>query len=211
MTILHDTFRLGQQIWLDNLSRSLLEEGTLAGLIELGLAGVTTNPAIFAQALQDPVYAPTLARLRKDYSDPESLFETLAVADVSAACDQFLPLYQRTQGRAGMVSLEVPPALADDLHASLNVAARLWERVNRPNLMIKLPATPAGIAAQSKLLARGFNINMTLIFGRRQLQAVLNACATGLAERQREGKAVEGLRCVASVFLSRIDSAVDPA
>ncbi len=206
MTPQHPTlarfWELGQLVWLDQFQRDWLRDGTLASWRDQGVSGVTTNPAIFAQALRQPVYRDALAALPS--LDAEARLEALLIEDVSAACDVFLPVYRASHGQAGYVSIEVAPTLAEDSTATVAAARRLWQRIAQPNVLIKIPATAAGIAAMRTLLAEGIGVNMTLIFTQAQWRAV--------AEAYRQTVAANPGRCgysVASVFLSRIDTAVD--
>ena len=203
---------LGQQIWLDNLSRELLSSGTLAAWIEDdGVAGVTSNPSIFFNAIQhDSAYQAALPALKNAHADPEARFEALVLPDVQRACDLFAVLYTKSDGRAGFVSFEVAPRLAHDAAGTAAEAARLWAAINRPNAMIKIPATEAGIAALEEVIFAGINVNVTLIFGPRQLAGVRAAHRRGLARRLEAKLSVQRIASVASVFISRVDAAVDP-
>ncbi len=202
----------GQQVWLDQLSRQLLRGGRLRRLIEEDtISGVTSNPAIFQQAIaEDPLYQEDLARLRAEEPDPERRFEALVLPDIREACDLLRPRYAASGGEAGYVSFEVSPRLAQDADATLAEARRLWAAIDRPNAMIKIPATRACLPAIRDAVAAGININVTLIFSPRQLDAVFAAFREGLAARQAAGLPVAGLRGVASVFLSRVDARLDP-
>ncbi|MDC8802352.1 transaldolase [Halomonas pacifica] len=202
----------GQQVWLDQLSRQWLRGGRLRRLIEEdAVAGVTSNPAIFQQALaEDPLYREDLARLRAAEPDPERRFEALVLPDIREACDLLRPRYDESRGEAGYVSFEVSPRLAQDADATLAEARRLWAAIDRPNAMIKIPATRACLPAIRDAVAAGININVTLIFSPRQLDAVFAAFRDGLAARHAAGLPVAGLRGVASVFLSRVDARLDP-
>ncbi|MYM65804.1 transaldolase [Pseudoduganella sp. FT55W] len=202
---------LGQQIWLDNLSRQLIASGQLAELIAHdGVQGVTSNPAIFYHAIQhDPAYQAALPLLRTAHASPEARFEALVIPDVQRACDLFAPLYADSDGRAGFVSFEVAPRLAHDAAGTVAEAQRLWALIARPNAMIKIPATPAGIAALEDVIYAGISVNMTLIFSASQVQAVRAAHRRGLARRLQDKLSVQRIASVASVFISRIDVAVD--
>lgn len=212
------TARLGQQIWLDTLSRALIESGSLAGWIhEHAVAGLTSNPAIFQQALsKDSAYAPAIAAARATETDPEVRFETVVLPDIQAACDLFRPLWDATDGAQGYVSFEVSPRLAHDAEGTIDAAARLWKTINRPNVMIKIPATPAGCEAISEVIGRGINVNVTLIFSQDQLHAVQAAHQAGLrrwaAHCQQMGtpERISDVASVASFFVSRTDNTVDP-
>ena len=202
---------LGQQIWLDNLSRELVESGELAAwMADDAIQGVTSNPSIFYNAIRkDPSYQAALPALRAAHTSPEQRFEALVLPDVQLACDLFAPLYQRTDGKAGFVSFEVTPQLAHDAAGTVAEARRLWAAIGRPNAMIKIPATEAGIAALEEVIFAGINVNVTLIFGPRQLAAVRAAHRRGLARRLEAKLSVQRIASVASVFISRVDAAVD--
>lgn len=202
---------LGQQIWLDNLSRELLNSGALADWIaDDGIAGVTSNPSIFLNAIsRDPAYQAALPALRAAVADPEARFEALVLPDVQRACDLFAPLYADSDGKAGFVSFEVSPRLAHDSPGTVQEARRLWHAIGRPNAMIKIPATEAGIGALEEVIFAGINVNVTLIFGARQLAAVRAAHRRGLARRLEAKLSVQRIASVASVFISRVDAAVD--
>ena len=204
--------RLGQQIWLDNISRQLLDSGELSRWIsEDQVAGVTSNPAILFNAIKnDAGYQADLARLKTTVADPEARFEALVLPDIRRACDLFQPTYAASQGQSGYVSFEVSPALAHDAAATLAAARRLWADIDRPNAMIKIPATPAGLEAITGAIAAGINVNVTLIFSAGQLAAVQAAHRRGLEQRAAQGLPTTGIASVASVFISRIDSRLDP-
>ncbi|MBH5329577.1 transaldolase [Eikenella sp. S3360] len=206
MNILQETKRLGQQIWLDNLSRSLVRSGSLAKLQQRGVSGVTSNPAIFRQALaNDTLYTSEIAELKQQPLSAKARYETLAIADVQAACDVFAAQFA-AEGNSGLVSLECDPALSHDTEGTIAEARRLWKLIGRPNAMIKIPATDAGLAALPELVADGIHINLTLLFSRAQTLRAYAAYRQGLA--QRAGQPAPQL--VASFFISRIDSALDP-
>ena len=206
MAILQEVKQLGQQIWLDNLSRSLVRSGTLAKLQQSGVSGVTSNPAIFRQALAgDALYTAEIAQLKQQPLSAKARYETLAVADVQAACDVFAAQFA-AEGNSGLVSLECDPALSHDTEGTIAEARRLWNLISRPNAMIKIPATDAGLAALPALVADGININLTLLFSRAQTVRAYQAYQQGLA--QCAGQAAPQL--VASFFISRIDTALDP-
>lgn len=201
----------GQQIWLDNLTRELLASGELARWIaEDAIAGVTSNPAIFYNAIRtDARYQAAVADMKSSAVDAEKRFEMLALPDVQAACDLFLPLYQQSEGRAGFVSFEVSPTLADDAAGTLAAARRLWAEIGRPNVMIKIPATQAGLTAIADAIADGININVTLIFSPSQVADVQAAYRAGIERRFAAGLPVDRIASVASVFISRLDSLLD--
>ncbi|MET0065290.1 MAG: transaldolase [Candidatus Thiodiazotropha sp.] len=203
--------QFGQKFWLDELSRDLLEEGVIARhMEENGLAGITTNPAIFQNSISHSHrYDADIEQGLQDELDPRDIFLTLAIEDVRSACDVLHPLYELSDGVDGYVSLEVSPRYAYDKQATLDQAQDLWRRVDRPNLYIKVPGTPVGLEAVEELLYRGINVNITLLFG---LQAYCNthmAFIRALERRKSEGLDVDRVSSVASFFLSRIDVAVD--
>ena len=206
MAILQEVKQLGQQIWLDNLSRSLVRSGTLAKLQQSGVSGVTSNPAIFRQALAgDALYTAEIAQLKQQPLSAKARYETLAVADVQAACDVFAAQFA-AEGNSGLVSLECDPALSHDTEGTIAEARRLWNLIGRPNSMIKIPATDAGLAALPALVADGININLTLLFSRAQTLRAYQAYQQGLAQRADQAAP----QLVASFFISRIDTALDP-
>ena len=210
MTKLHEITQLGQQIWLDNLSRSLVSSGELAEQLNSGISGVTSNPFIFYHSIKsDPLYAEDVAWLKTQEMSKKERYEQLAVVDIQAACDVFLPLYHESKMDKGYVSLEVAPELAHNVEGTVAEAKKLWEAVNRPNLMIKVPATPAGIIAVTDLISLGINVNVTLIFSRTTALHILEAYTAGLDLRHKAGTYINDIRLVASFFMSRIDSALD--
>jgi transaldolase len=203
---------LGQSIWLDFIRRKLLVDGGLARLVaEDGISGVTSNPAIFEKAIggSDDYDAALAAAIRSGERDPQRLFEQLAIDDIRAAADVLRPVYQASAGVDGHVSLEVSPHLAMDEDATVRDAERLWRAVDRPNLMIKVPGTEPGIAALRRLIARGININVTLLFARAAYRAVAQAYIDGLEQFAAAGGDPARVASVASFFVSRIDSALD--
>ena len=202
---------LGQSLWLDNLSRSLIRDGTLARLIaEDGVSGVTSNPSIFQNALAtSPYYADDLARLKASEPDTERRYEALMIPDVQAACDLLLPVFERSGGHDGYVSLEVAPRWADDATRTVEEAQRLSTAVGRRNLLVKVPGTAAGGRAFEALTTLGINVNVTLLFSVAQTEAVFNAYIRGLTARVQAGADVRHSKAVASLFLSRVDTLVD--
>ena len=202
---------LGQSIWYDNISRRLLENGELKQMIERGdIRGMTSNPSIFQNAIaKTNDYDTALVTMAWAGYTTREIFDRLVLEDIRAAADLFLPLYHRTQGRDGYVSLEVNPRLAHDSPGTLAEALLLWQAVERPNLMIKIPGTREGLEAVRKAIAAGLNVNVTLIFSLKRYQEVMEAYLAGLEERLAEGKPVEMIASVASFFVSRIDSKVD--
>ncbi|WP_341649319.1 transaldolase [Thauera humireducens] len=201
----------GQQIWLDNLSRTLLNDGHLARLIaEDGVAGVTTNPAIFHKALAGGrYYEDDLAALKQQPLSAEARYEALVIPDVQRACDLLAPRHRDSGGNAGYVSLEVSPALAHDADGTVAAGLRLRAAVNRPNLLIKVPATPAGVEAIERLIGEGVSVNVTLMFSLAHVEAVASAYLRGLSRLCAAGGDPSTVMSVASLFLSRVDSLVD--
>ncbi len=202
---------LGQHVWLDNLSRTHLKEGVLQRLMdEDGIDGVTSNPAIFQKSVTgSPYYHDDLQRLRASGLDAEARYEALVIPDIQAACDVLHPAYAASAGETGYVSLEVSPALAHDMAGTVAAALRLRQAVGRDNLLIKVPATPAGTLAFEQLTAAGVRVNVTLIFSLVQYAAVAVAYLRGALHWLEEGGDSQRLRSVASVFLSRVDTLVD--
>jgi transaldolase/glucose-6-phosphate isomerase len=203
----------GQSIWYDNIRRSLLTSGELERMArEDALRGVTSNPTIFEHAISGSSdYAAQIAELRAaGVTDAKAIYEALAIADIQAAADVLRPVYDESDRVDGYVSLEVSPTLAHDTDGTVAEAQRLWNAVGRENLMIKVPATPAGIAAVRTLLGRGINVNVTLLFAAAAYEQVADAYMTGLEEYAALGGDVSRVASVASFFVSRIDSAIDP-
>lgn len=203
---------LGQSIWYDNIQRKLLKNGDIAAMIARGdIRGMTSNPSIFQQAItQSKDYDAALQPLAWAGLDAESTFFHLAIEDIQAAAKLFLPLYEATNGKDGFVSLEVSPLLAHDTEKTVAQAKELWQRVNCPNLMIKIPATLAGIPAITEVISAGINVNVTLIFSLARYQAVMDAYLKGLENRVAQGLPVDHIASVASFFISRVDSKLDP-
>jgi transaldolase len=207
---LHDA---GVSIWLDTLSRELLESGDFATLIaEDAVTGATSNPTIFAKAItgSDRYDNQLRAAAGSGVRDPQELFLELALDDVRRAADLLRPAYDESDGRDGFVSFECTPDLADDSDATIEQALELWGRLARPNVMIKVPATAAGIAAIEELTARGVNVNVTLLFSVARYEQVIDAYMNGLERRLASGEPIQGIASVASFFVSRIDAKVDP-
>ncbi|HBU29814.1 MAG: transaldolase [Thiobacillus sp. GWE1_62_9] len=202
---------LGQSLWLDNLSRSLLRDGTLAKLIvEDGVSGVTSNPSIFQNAVaSSPYYADDVARLKASEPDAERRYEALVIPDIQDACDLLMPVHEASGGNDGYVSLEVAPRWAYDAARTVEEAKRLSTAVNRRNLLIKVPGTPEGLNAFEALTTLGINVNVTLLFSGAQVQSVFDAYIRGLTARSRAGADVRRSKAVASLFLSRVDTLVD--
>ena len=203
--------KLGESAWLDDISRGMLEDGSLARLIrDDGIAGLTSNPAIFANSIMhDPKYAGPIAELLPTVSSAMALYEELALEDLRAAAALLRPLYDTTAAGDGYVSMEVSPHLADDGPGSLREAQRLWQRLELPNAFIKIPGTEAGLPVIRDLIAAGINVNVTLLFSPERYRAVTQAYMAGLSARAAAGQPLARVASVASFFLSRIDTAVD--
>ncbi len=210
MSSLNDLQALGQSVWLDFISRDLIESGALASLVQSGLGGLTSNPAIFEKAIgQGAVYANEMARHARAGLDTKGIYEQLAIRDIRDAADALRPVYDRTAAADGYASLEVSPELALDTAGTLAEARRLWQEVDRPNLMIKVPGTEQGMPAIRELIADGINVNVTLLFSQSAYEAVADAYVAGLEQRLARKQGLGRLASVASFFISRIDSAVD--
>ena len=202
---------LGQSLWYDNIERRLLENGELAAMVERGdIRGLTSNPSIFNNAIaKSNNYDSALyPMVWSGYSDLQ-IIEHLMVEDIKRAADLLRPLFETTRGGDGFVSLEVRPDLAYDTETTASEAQRLWNTVDRPNLMIKIPATQPGLAAIRRSIAAGINVNITLIFSIERYQEVMAAYLSGLEDRVNAGKSIDQINSVASFFVSRIDSKVD--
>lgn len=211
MNTVEQLHAVGQSIWYDNIQRSLLTDGEMAGMIRRNeIRGVTSNPTIFMNAVtKSSDYDAGLLPLAQAGATAEDIFWSLAVEDIQAAADLFRPLYEESAGGDGYVSLEVSPYLAKDTAATLAEARQLWERVNRPNLMVKIPATHEGIPAIADAIAAGINVNVTLIFSRDRYLDVMDAYLRGLETRVTRGEPLASIASVASFFVSRVDTKVD--
>jgi transaldolase len=206
---LHDA---GVSIWLDTLSRELLESGAFAELIaDCAVTGATSNPTIFAKAItgSDRYDAQLHDAVASGTRDPHELFLELALDDVRRAADLLRSAYEESEGRDGFVSFECTPDLADDSEATIQQAVELWTRLDRPNVMIKVPATEAGLVAIEELTARGINVNVTLLFAVARYEQVIDAYLSGLERRLALGEPVDAIASVASFFVSRIDTKTD--
>ena len=200
----------GQSVWLDYLRRGMLRSGELQGLIDDGLRGMTSNPTIFEHAIGGSTdYDDALRTIGSSPKSSLQVFEQLAVEDVREAADLFRPVYDRTEGRDGFVSLEVSPTLARDTEGTIGEAKRLWDEVNRPNVMIKVPGTKEGWPAIQRLLSDGININITLLFSLEHYRQVAIAYMRALEARTRAGHSIDRLASVASFFVSRVDTETD--
>jgi transaldolase len=211
MNALHQLISCGQSYWMDNLTRHMILSGELKNRVEeQGLRGVTTNPAIVHKAVTgSDDYELEIVELVKKGCNRDEIYKQLVITDVQYACDILRPVYDASEGVDGFVSLEVSPYLAHDTHGSTQEARRLWEAVARPNLLIKIPGTEAGIPAIEQVLAEGINVNITLLFSVQDYDAVANAYIRALERRHAEGKPLDRIASVASFFLSRIDVLVD--
>ncbi len=202
----------GQAIWLDYIRRDLITSGELLQLIENdGLRGMTSNPAIFQKAIaESDIYDADILKMASQKKDINTIYETISQQDVQNAADVFRPLYEKTKGEDGYVSLEVNPHLANDTKGTIEEGRRLWIALNRPNVLIKVPATTEGLPAIRQLITEGINVNVTLLFGLPRYREVAEAFIEGLEERLKQGKPIDNIASVASFFLSRIDKVVDP-
>jgi transaldolase len=210
MSKLHQVAALGQAIWLDYIRRSFLVDGGLLELIDDGLRGVTSNPSIFQNAIAaNTDYDGDLARLAGQGKTVTEIYEVLVLDDIVRAADALRPVYERTDGADGFVSLEVSPELADDTEGTLREARRFFAALERPNVLIKVPATAAGVPAIERLIGEGINVNVTLIFSLQQYEPVARAYISGLERRLESGEDISHVASVASFFLSRVDTVVD--
>ena len=202
--------RLGQSVWLDQIDRGMLQTGQLARFRDLGVAGVTANPTIFAKALEtSDAYAGDIARRFDRGQGAESILWDLLVEDVRSAADVLRPVFDRERGQDGFVSIEVSPEIAGDTDRTIAAARDLRDRVARPNVMVKIPATPAGLPAIEAMIAEGANINVTLIFAVERYVNVVEAFLSGLERLQKNGGDPSTVHSVASFFVSRVDTKVD--
>ena len=206
-----ELYKAGQGPWLDTISRKLLRSGTLRSYIDnSGLLGVTSNPSIFQQSIsQGEGYEEDIQELLKKGASTLAIYDALTLADIRETCDLFRPVFEKTNGDHGFVSLEVLPCLAFNEDATVEEAKRLWNLVNKPNVMIKVPATPQGVKAVTRLIGEGVNINVTLIFSQQNYRDVANAYMDGLDVLAAKGGDLRKVHSVASVFVSRIDTDID--
>src|SRR3954468_15968493 len=207
---LHTLNAAGQSIWLDYIDRSMLRNGDLKKRIESdALTGMTSNPTIFEKALASgSVYDDQIGSSTGTYTAME-LFELVETTDVRDACDIFRPVFDRTKGKDGFVSIEVSPGAANDARATIAEAQRLWKTVDRPNVMVKIPGTVEGAKAVEEAIAAGININITLLFSLQAYARVIEAYLRGLEARVKAGKSIADIHSVASFFISRVDTEVD--
>jgi transaldolase len=209
-TALQQLCLLGQSPWYDSIRRSFITSGWLHDLIDSGIRGVTVNPTIFEKAILDSTdYDSAIQDLLTKGAGPSEIYESLLLEDIGAAADLFRPLYDQTGGQDGFVSIEVSPQLADDTAGSVAEARRFWRALNRPNVMVKVPATCAGIDAIRQLIGEGININITLIFALASYEQVMDAYLDGLEMLVAQGKPLDRVMSVASFFVSRVDTEVD--
>lgn len=200
----------GQSIWLDNISRAMIENGRLKKLIDEGLKGMTSNPTIFDKSIRSGnEYGAIIKRLHNEGKTTFEIYDELTVRDVQDAADMFMPVYEETGGLDGYVSLEINPELAMDTKETIKEGRRLHKKVNRPNVMFKIPSTDAGFEAISTLLSEGININVTLIFSLEQYEKTAEAYIEGMRRLIKKRGNPMNVRSVASVFVSRLDTAVD--
>jgi transaldolase / glucose-6-phosphate isomerase len=212
MTTLHTAQSLGQSIWLDNIRRAMLTSGGFDDLIRKGVTGVTSNPTIFERAIAGSAdYDEAIIHLVQAGKSPNEIYEALAFEDIRRGADLLRPIYDQTNGKDGFISLEVNPSLANDTPGTITEARRLFKALGRPNVMIKVPATPAGIPAIETLISEGINVNVTLIFSIEQYRQVVFAYMSGLEKFSQNGGALFTVSSVASFFISRLDAALDPS
>ncbi len=202
----------GQSVYMDEIRRSWLEDGTLAKLIRHdGIHGVTSNPAIFQKAIAETAdYHAAIEEAVQAGKSVEAIYEDLVIADIQGAADAFREQYEASDGRFGYVSLEVSPKLAYDTDGTIAEARYLWQRLSRPNVFIKVPSTREGLSAIEQLISEGINVNVTLIFGLERYREVVEAYIRGLEHRAAAGQSLKRIASVASFFLSRIDVLLDP-
>lgn len=203
--------RRGQAVWCDYIERAMLTSGELRRLIREGVTGVTSNPTIFEKAISGSAdYADDIRAMAKAGKSPVEIVQALTIADIKETARQLRPIYDLTEGADGFACLELPPSLAHDTGGSIETAKLLWAALGEPNVMIKVPGTPEGVPAIEELIARGVNVNVTLLFSLASYEAVARAYITGLEGRVARGLPVDGTASVASFFVSRVDAANDP-
>jgi transaldolase len=209
-TKLHQLRALGQSVWLDFTQRSLIRSGDLLDYVEMGASGVTSNPAIFEKAIADSSdYDEQMEQLAEAGKTPEEIYESLTVEDARLAADILRPVFDQSKGMDGFFSLEVEPHLAHDTQGTVTAAERLFKSVDRPNVMIKVPAAQEGYGAIQRLTEEGININITLMFSLSQYERVAEAYISGLERRLAAGYSIHNITSVASFFVSRVDTKVD--
>src|SRR5438477_10412888 len=204
--------QIGQSLWLDNIRRQLISSGELARLRDEGLTGVTSNPTIFEKAVSGSTdYDEAMVQLVREKKKPADMLWELMVEDIQAAADTFWPVYDKTKGRDGFVSIEVAPTLANNTRGTIRMAEDLRERCKRPNVMVKIPATKEGLPAIFDQISKGHNINITLIFSVDRYMEVVEAYVSGLEKLHKQGGDLSRVASVASFFVSRVDTKVDKA
>ncbi len=209
-TLLHQLYDFGQSPWLDYISRRIIKNGHLLKMINNGIVGVTSNPTIFDKAIQSgDDYDQIIQELTQKGKTKEEIYDYITINDIRDTCDIFLPIYQQTNKKDGYVSLEVNPHLAYKTDQTVWEAEKLFQIVNRPNLMIKVPATDEGFPAIETLLSQGINVNVTLIFSREQYIKTARAYLNGVEKAHFKRKDINNIASVASVFVSRVDNMVD--
>ncbi len=209
-TTLQQLGEFGQSIWLDYISKPLVKSGKLQKLIDQGLLGMTSNPSIFNDSIGNlPDYDEAISQLGESGKTPFEIYDALTIKDIQDAADFFLPVYRKTRGLDGHVSLEINPKLAMNTPESITEGKRLFQIVNRPNVMIKVPATDPGFPVITELLSSGINVNVTLIFSLQQYVKTVEAFFAGMEALAKKGKDLSKVHSVASVFVSRIDTVVD--
>ncbi|MFB2983924.1 transaldolase [Microseira sp. BLCC-F43] len=203
--------QLGQSIWMDNLTRDLIQSGELQRLIETrGLRGITSNPAIFEKAIAgNKIYDADIEKGARLGLPTYKIYESLVFEDIRNACDMFRPIYEESNGLDGYISIEVPPTIAHDTQATIEEARRYYQEIGRENVMIKIPGTTAGLPAVEQVIADGINVNVTLLFSVESYVNCFWAYIKGLEKRAAEAKDISNIASVASFFLSRIDSNID--
>ena len=203
---------LGQSVWYDNIDRAQLASGEFGRMLtEYGIVGVTANPTIFEKSISaGHAYDEQMTQLIKEGKSTNEIYEALVIKDIQTVADALHPIYDSSKHLDGYVSLEVSPELANDTAGTIAEAKRFWQMVNRPNLMIKIPATPAGIPAIFEVLRSGINVNVTLIFSLQAYRDVTDAYIRALEDRHGRGEDIASIASVASFFISRVDTLVDP-
>jgi len=208
---LQELQKLGQSVWYDNIDRAQLQSGQYQRILtEDGIVGITSNPSIFGKSISTGhAYDEQITQLLNEGKDTSDVYEAVVIQDIRTVADMLRPVFERTDGQDGYVSLEVSPDLSHDTEGTLSEARRFWKMVDRPNLMIKIPATPEGIPAIKQAISEGMSINVTLIFSLDSYRAVADAYLSGLEERNGRGEPINKIASVASFFVSRVDTLVD--
>ncbi len=208
---LQELQNLGQSVWYDNVDRAQIQSGQYQHILtDDGIAGVTSNPSIFGKSISTGhAYDEQITQLLNEGKDTSEVYESVVIQDIRTVADMLRPVFERTEGQDGYVSLEVSPDLSHDTEGTLSEARRFWKMVDRQNLMIKIPATPEGIPAIKQAISEGMSINVTLIFSLDSYRAVADAYLSGLEERNGRGEDISKIASVASFFVSRVDTLVD--